>query len=50
MRPTAAYKRACSTNPHKMPCVIDSVSGISTMVTNAGRLSSVVEKLTLATI
>ena len=30
--------------PHRMPCVIESVSGMSTIVTNAGSESSIVRK------
>src|SRR4051812_34419678 len=39
-RPAIAYRTVCRRKPHKIPCVIESVSGMRTIVTNAGSASS----------
>ncbi len=49
-RPATANSIACRMKPHKMPWVIESVSGMSTIVMKAGSESSTVLKSRLPTV
>src|SRR5262249_13219250 len=49
-RPTHAYKSVCRMKPHRIPSVIENVSGMRTSVTNAGTESSTVVKSICETI